>query len=464
MFTKTNAKKSIIVLTVAALLIATVVFTACNGGKPFVPVSMPEQAEAESNGGIVVKYGEWLYYVNGYQSDVAAENTYVQAEPRVGSVVRIKLAVLEDLFAISADKDVSSTNKEKQIAAKVREQAETVVPKIYYSGNSSNTRLNGLFIFNDRLYMMTPNDELTAGGNKLTSQMVLVSFKLDGSDMQRHYTFEKNSAQVMLKEMEGKLYVVSFVDTEVALIDVAAGTKTVIEEKASNANFDIAGQGVFFTNEDGAIKYFTDGTEAKVIVPNEKREDQEKTSVTYTIKSVNNGYVYYTVKDSENSGIDELALYYANAEKHNQVALDTVPDTFYGWNDKVVYVRTFSAEKTLYGLYVTTNVSGADPKEILSPVHNDKAITFNRIEGNKLYYTVNNFAYVIDLSQDKPQAECFARDLAAASGWYYSEVIGSYAFSLSSANISVVKYDAEKLTNSASVKLTLTSEPKEDEE
>ncbi|MCH5152310.1 MAG: hypothetical protein J1F65_06665, partial [Clostridiales bacterium] len=63
MFKHKTVKKSLILL-VAALMCVAVLLAACSE-KPFTPVTKPDSDEIDSNGGIAVRYGEWIYYVNG---------------------------------------------------------------------------------------------------------------------------------------------------------------------------------------------------------------------------------------------------------------------------------------------------------------------------------------------------------------------------------------------------------------
>ena len=71
-----------IFLTVAVIMVVAVTLTACNGNA-FKPVEMPAQGEVSSNGGSAVRYGEWIYYINGYESNSSAANTYEQIETRL---------------------------------------------------------------------------------------------------------------------------------------------------------------------------------------------------------------------------------------------------------------------------------------------------------------------------------------------------------------------------------------------
>lgn len=447
-------------------MVVAVLLTACNP-LVFKPVEAPASAKPEGNGGNAVKYGDWIYYVNGYQSSSSAENTYEAIDARVGAIARIKVDKLESLFGVLEDKSnfTTDTARKNEIARIVKEEAQIVVPKFYYSGNTTSTHINGIYIFNDRLYILTPNDELTAGGNSQTSQSVLTSFALTGADEQRHYTFTSDSAQVLLSESDNKLLATYIMNNEVGTVDVASGTLLAKIEKTSNAVIDTAGKAVFYLDsESKAIcKLNAGASERAVVVENDK-----DSTITYTISNVNNGYVYYTKANSVNSSIDATHVYCKREASSEEVALQTnAPSSnWYGYNDGIVKTFTDTVNGvSLYGINVLSK-DGAVRKEVVNPVQNDNSITFNRIEGDLLYYTSDNVAYVVDLSKNDPPV-AYGKSLASASGWSVPDVVEiagedySYVITLSSGSVSAVKFTAEDKTNSGSVTLTIVKPAEE---
>ena len=472
---KHTLSKIALILVVIMAFAALGVLVACDGST-FTPVTMPTQATVDNNGGNAVIYGEWLYYVNGYQSSAAAENTYADSYGRVGSIARIKLTELEKLFAIYDDTTLSSTTaKTKKIAEELKKVAEVVVPNFYYSGNTTTTDLNGIYIFNDRLYILTPNDQLTAGGSKQTDQSVLTSYKLNGEDMHKHYVFTNNGAQIMFTEGENSLiatYVMSGeTNSNVGNVDVLNDKLLAEVKNVSNAKFDIQGKAVFFTDEDGSIcKFDASMTDKTVIVDNSVEEGEDKSTVTYTLSTVNNGVVYYTLSDSDNSEIGGKALYYASEERTEptaNVALQTeAPSSYFGYKGAIIYTKSTTInDKTVYGIYKTDEV---DP--ILDPykeLNGDKEITFNKLVGDTLYFTRDSVAYTLDLATAGAQPVPYARSLASASGWSVPKILKmddthNYVVTLSSGSVSVVKFDTTEKTNSDSVTLTLVAEEEDD--
>lgn len=438
---------------------------------PFKPVTPPDKSNSiVSNGGSAVQYGEWLYYVNGYQSTVSAENTYEDAVGRVGAIARIKITDLEALFDVYNDsKLTSSAARTEKIAELLAEKAHIVVPKFYYSGNTTTTQINGIYIFDERIYMLTPNDELTAGGNSQTEQSVLTSFNLDGSGEQRHHTFTSNSAQIMLGKVSDKLVATYIMGATIGCIDVANGNDIAKIDETTSAQFDIAGNAIVYLDKDGAICKLNAGADKSVtLVANNKDES----TVTYTIASANMGYVYYTKADSVNSSVDNTCIYYvteatASKAEGERVALATAAPSsnYYGYKETIVHVTTTTVyDDTLYGIYVLNDNKGEEkPKEIVSPEHNATSITFNRLEGDKLYYTSDSVAYVVDLSEENPAPKAIGKSLASASGWSVPDMVGEYIVTLSSGSVTIVKFDADKKQSGSSVTLTIVK-PKTDDE
>lgn len=441
-----------VLISLALLLCAALVFAACQPGNVFTPVEIPAEAEAEGNGGIAVKYGDWIYYVNGYQSSATANNAYT-SDVRTGAIVRIKVSDLNDVIAIN-DQDLTSSEKTESIAKAVAEKAQMVVPNFYYTGNTSSTALNGIYVFNNRIYITTPNNELDINGNVLSSQLVLASYNMGGGDMQRHYVFQSNAPQLKLSQVGEDVYATFVLDGNLSVLKVGESEADVIAEEITTPVF--SGDYVYYLDSDGSIcRYKTGDAEAKTVVENPSVED-EKSSESYTIRSANGDYVYYTVEDdTQTSG---KKLYYANDTKSGEIVLDTVPSgNYYGWQDKVVYTTSVPEEPvTMYGIWVASG-DGTDKKEVLDAAQNSSSITFNKLVGDTLYYTANSISYTLDLSTEGAQPVAYAYSLStSATGWSVPDVLGEYVFSLGSGSVSVVKFNPVTKRNSDASVITFT--------
>lgn len=470
MFNK-NFKKSLIIL-VACLMLALVVFAACDNTDEFTPVAKDgiSGQTAQGNGGIAVQYGDYIYYVNGYQSDATADNSYTNSI-RTGAIVRVKASQIDAIVALN-DEDLSASEKAERINAAVKENVQLVVPVYYYSANTTNTNLAGIYIFNDRLYITTPNQSLTDGGQKLTNQLVLESYKLDGSDRKQHFVFVGSSwssstanLSIMLSEVSGQVWATYVLNGDLHSLKVSEGVDTVVVEDVTNTKFDKANNIVFYMDADGQICQFNAGaTEGKVLV---EKVDTDESKLTYTISAVSDGYVYYTQADSVNSTLDGLDLYYAHFDGTNVakgVVLNATPDVAYlGWGAKVVYVDTETHGNTTaktYTVYATYVENGETKKDELFTSRDN--ITLVKVEGGLLYYTVDSVTYTVELGTTN-EANFYAKSLGTSTtGWSTPDVVGKYTFSLGTGTVSVVVYNADTAKNSTSTDITLYPEIEEE--
>ncbi len=458
---KITIKKSLFTL-VVLLMLALVVFSACDGATAFTPVTMPSTGEVTSNGGIAVQYGDYIYYVNGYQGSSSAENTYTNTI-RTGAIVRVKLADLETIIN-AYDKELSTTENTEAIANLVSKKVELVVPNFYYSANTTNTSLAGLYIFNNRIYITTPNQELTAGGNTQYDQLVLTSYALDGSDVKQHYTFSSSSLSIMLSSVGNDVYATYVTDSDLHSINVATGEDTTIVEEISSVNYDATNNTIFYLDEDGNIcKFVAGATEGTTLVV-------AQDDITYTISSISNGYVYYTQANSLDSSLDGKTTYYAPytcALGENVVLHATPSSTYLGYGAKMVTTETEeitgSNGVNKYHIYTTyVDADGKTQKDYIIK-NGQYSFTLNKIVGDTLYYTANSVSYTLDLATANATPLAYAHSLSTtAQSWAMPEVIGEYTFTLtSSGTVNVVKYLGDK--NSTTFDLTLV-EPEEDAE
>ena len=486
MFRKNAIKKSVIVL-VALLMCTVFVFTACNKSNAFKPLTAPSGQQVEGNGGIAVRYGDYIYYVNGYQSSNTMNNSY-SSEIRVGAIVRIKIADLESIIRINTE---DSEKIKEKITRTVAEKAEVVVPNYYFSGHTTDTSLNGIYVFNDRIYITTPNDQLDASGNLLSSQLVLASYDLGGGNVQRHFVFESNAPQLKLSQIGNDVYATYVLNSKLCMFKLtdklATATEIATEITAQkftsqlDENGNVVADYVYYLNKDGEIcQYKVGETAAKTIVELDVDDDHGHSHDTLTISSVSGERVYYTTSADKNG-----SLRVATAENSDTVVLHTVPSTYFGWKDGIIYTRSESVEgTTIYHIiYVSTN-DGSVREELIDPTQNGYSITLNKLEGNLLYYSTNSISYKLNLADPSAKPEAYAYSLSTTNtGWSVPDVLSfdwqkdadtkehiTYVFSLSAGSVTVVKFNPKRNNNyiegttstSSSTNITLTV-PEEEE-
>ncbi len=141
-----------------------------------------------SQGGFLVEKGDYIYFVNGDESNTAT-NKY--GKPVKGSIMRISH---EDLAACNYG------------------AAETVVPLIAYSGNNDA----GIFIYGDRVYYATPSTEKNSDGEVLNDKLDFKSTRLDGTKTMKNYYVqtETNTTEYRYVEVDGTVYLMYVAEDE----------------------------------------------------------------------------------------------------------------------------------------------------------------------------------------------------------------------------------------------------------
>lgn len=410
--------KTLIFIVMAVMMACVFAFAACNTTGNFVYPAAPAEGAVSGNGGLSVVYGEYLYYVNGNQTTASSTNKYT-GEVKTGDIVRIKLSDLEAVLALNDDTSIASADLSEEIQKAVYEKAEVVVPMFYYSGNTTETNVNGLFIYGNKLYFTSPNNALSAGGNVLSDQLSVYSCDLDGRNLVNLYAMEGNTFLNAIYEVDGKVYLL-YVDTGLMMVDLSADKREAkeISKTATGAKFDTASKSVAYVNDDGKVCTYTAGAEAEVVL----QDNANKDTITYTITQHNNGYVYFTKADSE----DKVSDFGVFAVKQGSEAVriyNVTKDssgtaiTYLCYNEQVILTgKTFNSSPAAYQLYLTSG-DGSVKDYLLEHNTNDKEITLSRVEGNTLYYTRDGKMYSMDLSSTSGYTAVELSTTITPNGW-----------------------------------------------
>jgi|AGTN01.2.fsa_nt_gi hypothetical protein len=144
---------------IIALLAALVTFAAIAAGcaekykGTAVSTDFESAAPVVSNGGLAVKAGKYLYYINGYTSN-SVDNAFGKVEK--GSIARVELD--------AEGKPIDSTNT-------------IIVRKAVYN----TVATSGLYVDGSYIYFTTPSTRKDSKGEPKTGEMVVMRSKLDGS-------------------------------------------------------------------------------------------------------------------------------------------------------------------------------------------------------------------------------------------------------------------------------------------
>ena len=125
-----------------------------------------------------------------------------------------------------------------------------LAPKAVFSSNTTDARLNGIYIFNDRLYYTTPSDTLASDGSVRNTMLDIMSVKLDGTDTKRVYTLGSNSLSVGMFETDGGVFAL-FVDGDANLVslNLESGVETKADEKVTSSALDVENASIVYTKD-----------------------------------------------------------------------------------------------------------------------------------------------------------------------------------------------------------------------
>ena len=310
-------KKFIGVVCALALVVITALsLVACNPYKWTAIGGGDPNAEVESNGGYVVKQGNYLYYINGYEGTGGENNDF--GTPVKQSIVRSELDANGNV--------INSTTK-------------VVVPKIIYNSSAKG----GFAIYGEWIYYATPNNDRDKNGTASTTDTDFMRTKIDGSVTQRLGKINTRSAEYLFTPTRVLYYTsntISYIDftgmkTDKNIDNAKGATEGVLAENVSSVAWNMNSDTVYFTrtvtgensyknyNELCAIKINGEGgrvlaTEDTFVT--DKDGEGNKTPATQPLKVFK-----YTLRDMYVEADGSHTLYYT---KTHYISSDTQDGLF----------------------------------------------------------------------------------------------------------------------------------------
>ena len=387
--------KHISIVAAAAVMAASSAFFAgCD--YQFTPLAGEVTGEVSSQGGFVVQKGEYVYFINGVETNTS-DNTY--GTPVKGALMRIKTA------DVKAGKNT----------------AETVVPSLMVAADYTS----GLYIYGDRVYYATPN---TVGNTSGTVDNTVLSFrsaKLDGSDIQEHFRVADNATVYRFVAVNDAVYIIYVTDSTLSSYNTATETDTTLAENVSAyvvSSSDKSDPYIYYTmsvsegaDTDAPYQFTTynqiyrvraDATEAKTYDFSYVEDYDAESNPLY----VNCGDLVYDGigMDSYNMRYNQFNYGYGGDEKYAVNRTDT-EYTIGRYSDGVLF---FSAQSTLdsaEGLYMLENSkvdSDGDGRvdESWNAITANDSITDYRllIDGDDTeynFYTANGVTYALFIDE-----------------------------------------------------------------
>ena len=208
-----KSKKIISMVAAATLAFSTLALAGCGAkdyaGEKLTP-GYDATATVTSNGGFAVEKGNYVYFINGSESNTA-DNTY-------GDVVKGALM------------RISKT----ELADGKYDAAQIVIPSLLVAGDKTA----GLFIYGEYVYYATPTtDKNPQTGEVESSYLDFKRSKLDGSEAPSNYFFRlsSNSSKYRFVEVDGTVYCLFEEDSALKSYNVSTGKTTVLVSGAKSS-------------------------------------------------------------------------------------------------------------------------------------------------------------------------------------------------------------------------------------
>ena len=364
-------KKKIIGV-VSALVLVVILATclaACNPYKWNGIGGGDASADVVSNGGYVVKQGNYLYYINGYEGTGGENNEW--GTPVKQSIVRSEIR--ED-----GTIDNAST--------------KVVVPKIIYNSSAKG----GFAIYGEWIYYATPNNDRDKTGTASTTDTDFMRTKIDASVTQRLGKINVRNAEYLftptrvLYYSSNKINYIDFSGMKTDKnIDNAKGAKDgeLVEDQVSSVAWNMNSDTIYYTrtvtgensyknyNELCSVK--VDGSDQKVLATENtfvseggQPQNEPQNVFKYTLRDMyleedNSTTLYYTATYYLNDTDNMAGLYMAKASdiKGTRKQLNTIGSyTLYalGYNEGALAYNSAS----VYCLYDGTLATAQNPVQV----------------------------------------------------------------------------------------------------
>ncbi len=226
-----KSKKIISVIAAAALSFSALSLAAC-ADKDYkgeaLTAGYQSDATVASNGGFLVEKGNYVYFINGQESNTA-DNTY-------GDVVKGALMRLS----------------KTELAAGNYSKAQIVVPSLFVTGSYAS----GIYIYGDYVYYATPTADNDNQGNVANSSLDFKRAKLDGSEApmggKNNYFFRltDNSVTYRYVQVGGTVYCMYEESGVLKSYNVTSGETVVLVSGADSFYYDtedLSNPNVYYT-------------------------------------------------------------------------------------------------------------------------------------------------------------------------------------------------------------------------
>lgn len=330
------------------LIVGIFIFSGCTNGL----LGGPELTDPiTSNGDLSVQKGNYLYFANGYTNSA----NLVKGDNKLGKVKH------SALYRAELDSDGNLQYDEEGNLIKV----ELLVSKIVGFENG------GIYIFDDKIYFASPNDEQDKTGSVDFTKLDFYSANLNGTNIQRIYKTEVGSKNIRYQfyKFGGVVYLAVYDSANLYIVDVTTNAVKKVADGVSNVAMPKVTEYVCTESQDSdtltdAQKYIyyartavkTDNVETGNVLAMVSITTGQETVIaknaTYQAIDFNGGNLIYTQRLIN----EDISYYYTapyvNASINTSEAVKLTQQSF----SNAVLVLNF--ENGNYRGLLTTNASG----------------------------------------------------------------------------------------------------------
>ena len=397
-------KKKIVLLTICLLLVGAFVFSACSEKTDRKPIATDlTGATLSDNGGMAVRYGDYVYFINGYAGETAS-NAF-------GEVVRGAIC--------------RTTLKN---GVPDYESVEIVVPKNVYGEDKT---YGGIYIVNDYIYYNTTSVDKDSNRDYKSDEGVLMRTSIDGSKTEVVKEFDDNdvvfyagdNSKYLAYVYDNYAYLVNSSDNAVTLLSKANG-KNPTDEKQTVVSYKFAGDYLVYTmyNYADESNYSSDyivwacnlktGKQSPIMSSdiyngNTERTVLYTTTLTDVIPTADGFVIYYSKKGNDNGKNDG---FYSCEFKADNPAFDKEKEVRYTYETTVnAYTRftrlsngyTLAFNAKLFDVFAADGTKATDSESNYLRLNFEKEVTIIDVAETAdevyAYYLLDSKFYYIRL-------------------------------------------------------------------
>ncbi len=221
-------KKTLVITLCVVLAILVLAFAACSENTKRDPVKtdIPKDATVTDNGGMAVRYGNYVYFINGFAGETAI-NTF--GTPIRGSICRATLK--------NGEPDYKTV--------------QTIVPKNVFGEDKT---YGGIYIVNDYIYYNTTSVDKNSNREYKNTQGVLTRTSIDGSKTETLTELNDNdivlyagdNSKYLVYSFDSYIYSVNSETNEIKLL-TKPNAKKPTSDKQTAVAYKFAGDYAVFT-------------------------------------------------------------------------------------------------------------------------------------------------------------------------------------------------------------------------